>query len=700
MKHHRIKLLLVIMFWVVFGAVISTQAQVNTPIPVLDAYRCDFVRASNSEQIRATITGADGRPIPRDNYRLSVVQIANGELVSPDLVRVNVVEQRAPIQLVIVMDVTETMPLLEIKQLLANTLAPNLLVEDEAALITFASGVSQTSPYVRDKNLLINDYIVDLERESGDNRIYDAIAQAIDSLEQRSPLSRRVVLVLTDSGRRSDNQADVDAIIASAQQSNIQVFPIGFFTRDRPDVADLERIAIGTGGYSWMYTNPEYVRSSVQSAVDGFLRGFLVTLNNEILIDVATAPIVSPETGLGGFEIALVLQSNILNDRIFCPVEELSHSISLVNSQFNLTTSDPFDVLVSYDTDLAPSEVTVAFWVDDRLVQNSGSSVFTFDTATYDPGRHTIYAQLLDRQNNVLATTQDQINVYAQQLLRIDVTDGSLVAIDQPITFEVNADPEVTMPSVTFALRDPENEALSYPLGTAPLLNGRARLRLNNIQQSIAQILPAVTEQQAVTMLITVPASSPSNPPLALPIELTFAYTPPPPVAPAFTLPSFLFPTFNRDQLNWLAIIALSITNILMLLRVRRMRIIKSINRPDKSELGDRLMSVTMTSDNGKRTVPLTKKTLFVGRGSSNDIDLGDSPRISRKHGAILWRKGRWWYANRKGDSRSVVDGKTLKGYQLVPLEPVTEIQIADVTLVFHSSAQQDIAVMLSTDLG
>ena len=65
----------------------------------------------------------------------------------------------------------------------------------------------------------------------------------------------------------------------------------------------------------------------------------------------------------------------------------------------------------------------------------------------------------------------------------------------------------------------------------------------------------------------------------------------------------------------------------------------------------------------------------------------------------IIWRKNNWWYSNRKKDTTTKVNGKKYRGLALIKLEPVTEIEIGSILLVFHSNAQQDVSDFIKTNL-
>ena len=63
------------------------------------------------------------------------------------------------------------------------------------------------------------------------------------------------------------------------------------------------------------------------------------------------------------------------------------------------------DLGVTVDSELSLDELRVIFRQNDEIVQNSTSTLYTFDAAGVAPGYYTIGAQLWDRSNTTLATT-------------------------------------------------------------------------------------------------------------------------------------------------------------------------------------------------------------------------------------------------------------------------------------------------------
>jgi pSer/pThr/pTyr-binding forkhead associated (FHA) protein len=144
----------------------------------------------------------------------------------------------------------------------------------------------------------------------------------------------------------------------------------------------------------------------------------------------------------------------------------------------------------------------------------------------------------------------------------------------------------------------------------------------------------------------------------------------------------------------------LIVFDVILWRQIKKARIKKKINRPDSNDLSPNLMQLTVSRGGQRQTFVLTKKTMYVGRGSGNDISLDDDANVSRQHGVVMWRGQKWYYANRKPKVKSRVNGKTMKGLAMAKLENPTEINIGDYQIVFHGSEmQRDISDLVKTNL-
>jgi len=689
-----VPLCLCVMFFI-FPVVAQDEPPLPNPAASFVAYQCSFQAATNSVEIRAVLVGADGRPLTPGSYAVTATTTGSAEPLPP--VQVSVVPQaaRPPLQMVIVLDITDTVPITNIVNAISGHLAPQLNPQDEAALITFSEEISPVTQFYTDKNRLINEHMTDLLTLEGDNRLYDAIIEAMGAFPFNSP-AREVVLVLTDSGRREIPQAADEAVIARAVRDNIQVYPIGFYSRDTTDDASLQTIANGTGGYAWLYRDRRNTRASIESAVNGFLDDLVRTLNGEIVIAVGVNGLTPDASGRVALDLSVQSPNEaLLSDPISCPYQVLAHSINFVDS-FNeaAPVTGKVDIGVSVQSDLGTEATRVVFRLNNDVVQNSDNPVYTFDAAGLFPGFYTVGAQLWDQANNTLASTATAIRLYAQQTLQLTLTNTDTALLSGPVTVQMLGNPAFILPDAQITIAPVGQAAQVYPLGRASFgADGRAALDIPDMSAAVVALFPAFTPEDRYQISAVVPGVSPGDPPLAtsntVPVSVALPVAE---VAPAEP------PRIDQSVPILLALGLLAL-NILLFRAVGRKRVGRVINFPDDLELSPQLMTITVHRDGVKQPHTLTKKTVYIGRGSSNDINLGDDPNISRQHGVVMWRKGEWYYSNRKRPVVTRINGRRYRGLKLYRLRPVTELEIGGATLIFHSNAQQDISDFIKTNL-
>jgi hypothetical protein len=674
-------------------------AQDETPLPnpvaAFVAYQCNFQAATNSADIRAVLMGADGRPLSPGSYTLMVTPSGTDTPVPPNQVTTVTLPERPPLQMVIVLDITDTVPITQIVNAISGHLAPQLNPQDEAALITFSEEISPVTQFYSDKNRLINEHMTDLLTLEGDNRLYDAMIDAMSAFPFNSP-ARKIVLVVTDSGRREIQQATDEAVIARAQRDNIEIYPIGFYSRDNPDDASLQNIANGTGGYAWLNRDKRNTRASIEAAVSGFLGDFVRTLNSEITVSVNLQGLSPDANGRIAFDLTAQSPNEApLTEQISCPYQVLTHAINFVDS-FNeaAPVTGKVDIGVAVQSDLGADATRVIFRLNNDVVQNSASSIYTFDAANLFPGYYTIGAQLWDTNNNTLASTATAIKLYAQQTLQVSLSRDDTTPLSGAVDVSVLSNPAFILPDAQITLAPVGSPAQVLTLGTASFgADGRATLNIADIGAAKA-LFPDLTPDARYQISAVVPGVAPADPPLATANSIPVSIA-----APVIQTAPEAQPAFDPRLVPILIALALLVLNILLFRWVGRKRVQRVMNFPDDVELSPQLMTITVHRDGVKQPHTLTKKTVYIGRGSSNDINLGDDPNISRQHGVVMWRKGEWYYSNRKRPVMTRINGKRYRGLKLYKLKPVTELEIGGATLIFHSNAQQDISDFIKTNL-
>lgn len=682
------------------------------------AYQCTFQAESNTAQINAVLMGGDGLPIPTGTYQVAVSAGDTPQPVENTRVKIERLENRPPLNMILVLDITDTVPVNEIVNAVSGHLFPGLNPQDKVALLTFSEEIAPLTQFYTDKARLVSDHMTDLLVLGGDNRLYDSLLEAVSSFPANTG-GRKIVVAITDSGRRTLVQAADADIVKAANRDKIQLYPVGFYSRDRTDDAVMRALAQATGGFSWLYTETPNSRASIETAVSKFLDETVRTLNSEVLITVNMQGQTPNSSGLVPLKIDINTNNDSsLSDTVNCPFQTLQHAITFntdVDPAQPITTT--VDIGVNVQSDLTAASTKIVFRVNDEVAQSGSSTTYTFNAAERYPGYYTIEAQLWDTNNATLATTENKLRLYAQQQLALRVVGDPTVLTDS-VQFEVSSNPAYALPAAQITVASVSNPAQVFKLGDAVFQpDGKATLQVDNIQGVINQLYPARLPTDAFEISAAVPGAAPGDPKLAFssPLRVTLpvseqqvAAVPTTDAASATTpapVPEFVpavverISTINDTWVAPAAIVGLVALNLLLSRMIRRRRILKLINTPDQYDLSPQLMNITLRRGDIKQSHTLSRKTVNVGRGSTNDINLGDDPNISRQHGVIMWRKQNWYYSNRKSETTTKINGKKYRGLVMVLLEPVTEIEIGQTLLVFHSNAQQDVSDFIKTNL-
>jgi hypothetical protein len=688
---------ILVMMLTLSGVMVDAQETLSVePDAAFIAYQCTFDRDRSDVQIRASLVGGDGLPIPRDAYQVAVTAVESGETLDSSLVETEVVVERPPLQMILVLDTTDTMEIESVVNAIRDDLMPQLLVQDRVALVTFAENVSPRTQFFTDKNRLLNEHMIDLLPGQGDNRLYDAIFEAVTELPINDN-TRQVVLAITDSNRRDIEQIDLSQIIERAQRETIQVYTVGINSReDEPDVAELEQLAEATGGYVWLVDEEFITREAIERLTGAALDDLIDALSSEILITVDVTGRDPNASGFIPFEVQVSTSNDAtLIDTISCPVETLFHSIAFAPDVPQGTILGPVDVAVNFQSDLPAEETVVYFLLDGEVAAQTENGVFRFNDPPTQPGYYTLSAQLRSRSGEMLATTSRAIELYVQPQVALDIGGGYFGSLEGEVRFEVSAeDDSFELPPVEFTVAPQSNPDDAQPLTTSPIPfeSGVAVLVIDDIQERVRTLFPDAETERFVVQA-RVPSLADDEPPVTSLFEV---------VVPRIELePEVVLPRFSLDlqTLYWTGLIGLLVLNLLLFRAVGRSRVRYRINHPDNQEMSAQLMTITVRREGVKQAHTLTQKTVTIGRGSTNDIHLGDDPNISRSHGVVMWRNGYWYYSNRKRRALTRINGKRRVGFIWQKLVPITEIEIGNSLLIFHSNAQQDVSEFIKTNL-
>ena len=688
--------------------VLPVETQDQRPSATFDAYGCVYSRETDSVQIPAVLLGADGEGISQSDYTITVNIPDNEQNVYEGDVNVTPLVERPPLQMILVLDVTETIPLQRMIVELQGQFFPQLNADDRVALITFGNTISPMSQFYTDKDRLFEEQLLNLTIQTGDNRMYEALRDAVINMPLNTG-QRQVVVMITDSRPRIDqNETDtpLDDIIEEAIDNNIQIYTVGYYSRDLPDEEGLLRVATETGGYAWF--------SRDNSTIENIERGIIEQLNNvaqglntEVLLDIPLAGVPLNINNQVTLDLEVELLSDpTLTDSVNCVVDRIINTISLVDMTDNLIVAGgQIEIDVAIESSLTDDEYRVVYIVNDLIVTNEDlrCETYCFDASLVDPGSYTFRAELRDEANEVLASSETT-TIFAQRLLRLASRQNE----NADVVFDAFIGEEFTFssPPVQFFAALPDAPTTTYQLtdfGTPLRLeDGRASLV---VSEEGFLSLPFAPES-GDTILVTAQIANlvEGEPELAVSNALEFVI-PDFPEPEVIVEPEAVIVEPEEDDLNRGAILYVSsmvffITLNILLFRQRAREVIKRrIRNPDRYDLDDHLMTVTIQRDGMRQSFRLTKKTVSIGRGSMNDINLGGDSDISRQHGVIMWRKQGWYYTNRKRQVAARIDGKWYKGFVFRKLQPITNIEIGKTHLVFHSSAQQDISEFISTNI-
>lgn len=702
--------LLLILFLLPFSVLAQAEDVERSAQPAMSAYACTINPDSGQADIRVALNGADGAALPADGWTPQVTRTGGEQALPAESVTGAPVETRPPARIILVLDITSTMPIDELRNSLIseNGLFSQLQFDDQLALLAVGAQIAPLTDFYNDKNALYNEHLADLEPQEGNNRLFDGIAAAVEAMQPNSP-QRQIVLVITDSRRGQQTQTPSADIITRAQASKTQIYTIGIRTNDNnpetdPDQADLFNLANSTRGFGWNFSN-ERTRAAAVTAAETALNEFVTLINGEAVISVNMTGLEPDETGLVPFDVTLNLTAGgLVTDRISCPVPtieggnvippENQFTVAFANVVEGTTLRENLDVEIGVQPELPPPDTVFRFFLDDDEALDTPEGIFPLDVTALQPGTHTLRAQLRDGSGNVLATTPT-ITVNVQGSLALSTANDAVANLSGPVTIVAsNASPN--MGRVFFRAAQSNNPSVSFPIGDAPVENETATLQIDSIETLARNLFPPPEGEEPTGWNLIVTARAPGAdedaPLLADSDELVLSVAPPAPPPPEAPLMNPILPI--------VASVILLVIIVLLLRVIGTARITRLISSADDRDMGSQLMSVTVNRGGNKQTYVLTKKTNFVGRGSGNDISLEDDANVSRQHGVIMWRGEKWYYANRKAKVKTKVNGKPLRGIAMVRLDNPSDIEIGGFQVVFHSNAQRgELSDLVKTNL-
>lgn len=703
------------LLFLLFASMIAPAAAQDGAEPGIYTYGCAFDEATEMVQIRAALMDETGAPLFVDGVNIRNLELPEGSAT------IQRVEQRLPVRIIAVIDTTRSYPVTDMRDVLQDKMA-TFPVLDELALVTFNDRVSPLlGPPTIEKIKIIDDYrdriVPGGDPQAGIAVLYDGILTALrDGFDATSDL-RRVVLVLTDSPHRNERSDTTQRdVIERAEAVNAQVFIIAFDTiQDEPDFDILAEIAAETNGFLWTYGRREgddKAVATLSARMGDLLDNFRQALDSEYLITIDPDVLEpDPDTLTVSLDVAVTSGSREIALGTFdCVVPVTDYTITFANLTDNMFVpldQQPLVISTVIDPPLPEADRDV------RLFLNGSTRIFGNTISLDDP---TVQGALLPTNNSVRAALHQVGDGEGTPLAVVEVTgisfqrrlnlevESETGTVSGETTFIATTDGSFAVPDsqvVRFGIRADGGEYQRL-LPTSPdLIDGEARLVVPDINARVAELFDE--EPANLEVIAYLGGSAPdgsdalfvSQPlPLVLgevaapPVEIET--TPTPSAEEQAALPTGLLIPLGIAG-------ALLVVDLALLGQIRTARVKRLINYPDNRELPQNMLRVTVTRDGRHQTYTLTKQTMSVGRGTSNDINLSDDTNISREHGVIMWRRGRWYYANRKRQAKASIGVKKLHGYRMHELGDNTQLQIGDYTLVCHYDSDADPDSLLKT---
>src|SRR5215217_5850804 len=119
--HHQAHALFVLCLLVLGGMCVfpSTASAQTAPTPVFDpnqtsgqadflVYECQFQPQTNTVTLNAALAGADARSMPPGTYTMAISEVGTGLTIPLDHVQIAPITTRPPLQMILVVDRTDT----------------------------------------------------------------------------------------------------------------------------------------------------------------------------------------------------------------------------------------------------------------------------------------------------------------------------------------------------------------------------------------------------------------------------------------------------------------------------------------------------------------------------------------------------------------------------------------------------------------
>lgn len=683
----------------------------------LVAYNCEYDPLNLSFSVSLTVLDSNGRPI-RDNtysipegsnmvrgvnnYTLSVFNADNQPLALRSFE--NRSNNRNPVRLLILPDVTSSVPVEGLKDSLRNFIA-RLNPEDELAVMPFGSSYNISDiEFGMNHDEVVEAQIEGLSPQQGDNDLWGAVEDALLTFSP-SYNRRQILIVLTDS-RHSNMDEAIDLIdndlLPMLAESDVQIFFVGFRTTDHPSLGEISRLAVGGNGGYWYIDESLTTAEQLEDELEDVLLTDVINAINADLSLQVNANGIPSQIEEEHVYLALVLtdaEGNIVaTDEVYCPYDSQEYTITFENLDNGQIIDSTMDVHITVDPAIPPDS-TVIFRLDNSPIQPSGDS-FTVRLSPTEiiPGSHSLLAILFRNGSELNRTEQVQFEVHAPLTLTTEnsSSDGTIqltARLSDDIRLELHDE-------VIFQVED--NQGGLERIGSARFDDGVATFQWSSttyVEQA------SITEDEEVFIIAYVEGlEAYVFTPIAVPVTIRA-------IQPDLTITAL--------ALSVLVSVPLGVLNWMVHRRIERASVEKLMrNAPDKlpRHYADTIIGKLTYNDDEVISLPINRPISQISRAGDERhhnswliIPTERVPRDKKQGQATISRQGdaaviysgdKWYFAKLLATQQKYVVGKRrINRVKAIRIQLGTPIYIEHVgTLVVVKSS--DARIMDTTAYG
>jgi VWFA-related protein len=248
------------------------------------------------DDFRVVVTGASQQSFPKIAVQFEVKRPDGSFLlagakddfrVTEDGREVNVVEFQAPrateaIATTVVLVVDRSLSMEEedriggLKRAVASFLE-KLPEGSKVAVIAFGSEIDRLCTFTTDRGQIKT--AVDALQPAGATRFYDAVAVALEMLEQEP--GRRAILAMTDGEDTFSQSASLESVIGAARKLGLPVHTLGLGTEEEIESNDLRHLAASTRGQYYPAKSADQLRAIYEALAERIGASYSLSYESE-----------------------------------------------------------------------------------------------------------------------------------------------------------------------------------------------------------------------------------------------------------------------------------------------------------------------------------------------------------------------------------------------------------------------------------